>query len=368
MNLLYSDVEEQLRASVRDLLAARAPLSGAVARAESDRPYDPALWTALARELGVAGLAVPESAGGHGGSWREVAVVAEELGRAVAATPFLGSTVLATAAATAVPSARELVGALAAGTSTAVLVVPLSTPPGSAFPGQVSFDGTHATGQVRSAADAAAADLLLVPAAGPAGPVLLSVEAGAARCEPVTSLDLTRPLSNVHLDAAAGSVVAEGDGAVRALEAALLAGAVVLASEQVGLAEHCLDSTVAYLKERYQFGRQIGSFQALKHRCADLWANLAQARAVARYAAACLADGTADGAADAPVAAALAQAYCSPLAVTAAEECIQLHGGIGFTWEHPAHLYLKRAKGDSIAFGGAARHHARLGELVGLPA
>jgi alkylation response protein AidB-like acyl-CoA dehydrogenase len=362
-DLLYSDVEEQLRSSVRDLLGARAPLSGAVARAESGRPYDASLWTALARDLGVAGLAVPENAGGHGGSWREIALVAEELGRAVAATPFLGSAVLATAAAMDSGSA-ELVGALAAGTSTAALVVPLSTPPGSAFPDHVRFDGTLASGQVCHVADAAGADLLLVPAAGPDGPVLLRVEAGAARCEPVTSLDLTRPLSDVHLDAAAGSVIAGGDDAVRALEAALLAGATVLAAEQVGLAEHCLDSTVAYLKERYQFGRQIGSFQALKHRCADLWANIAQARAVARYAAACLADGTAD----APVAAALAQAYCSPLAVTAAEECIQLHGGIGFTWEHPAHLYLKRAKADSIAFGGASRHHARLGELVDLPA
>ena len=229
-DLLYSDVEEQLRTSVRDLLGARAPLSGAVARAEWGQPYDTSLWTALARDLGVSGLAVPESAGGHGGSWREIALVAEELGRAVAATPFLGSAVLATAAALDAGSA-ELVSALAAGTSTAALVVPLSMPPDSAFPGHVRFDGAHASGRVRHVADAATADLLLVPAVGPDGPVLLRVEAGAARREPVTSLDLTRPLSDVHLDGAPGSAIVEGDGAVHALEAALLAGAVVLASE-----------------------------------------------------------------------------------------------------------------------------------------
>jgi alkylation response protein AidB-like acyl-CoA dehydrogenase len=121
---------------------------------------------------------------------------------------------------------------------------------------------------------------------------------------------------------------------------------------------------VEYLKTRYQFGRPIGSFQALKHRAADLWAAITQARAVARYAAACLADDDPDT----EIAASLAQAYCSPVAVKAAEECIQLHGGIGFTWEHPAHLYLKRAKADAIALGTASRHRAHLATLVNLPA
>jgi alkylation response protein AidB-like acyl-CoA dehydrogenase len=121
--------------------------------------------------------------------------------------------------------------------------------------------------------------------------------------------------------------------------------------------------TVDYVKSRYQFGRPIGSFQALKHRLADVWVSVTHARAVARYAVACVTDGDAD----ATVSVSLAQAYCSPMAVTAAEECVQLHGGIGFTWEHPAHLYLKRAKADSLLFGTAATHRARLGGLVGLP-
>jgi alkylation response protein AidB-like acyl-CoA dehydrogenase len=130
------------------------------------------------------------------------------------------------------------------------------------------------------------------------------------------------------------------------------------------LAERCLEITVEHLLTRYQFGRQIGSYQALKHRMADLWAGVTQARAVARYAAGCVADADPDAA----VAASLAQAYCSLVAVKAAEECVQLHGGIGFTWEHPAHLYLKRAKADAIAFGTASQHRARLAELVDLPA
>jgi alkylation response protein AidB-like acyl-CoA dehydrogenase len=141
-----------------------------------------------------------------------------------------------------------------------------------------------------------------------------------------------------------------------------MAGACILASEQLGVAERCLDLTTAYVRERHQFGRPIGSYQALKHRLADLWVSVTQGRAVARYAAACLADSNPD----LPVAAALAQAHLSELAVHAAEECVQLHGGIGFTWEHPAHLLLKRAMADALSFGTATQSRAALGRLVDL--
>ena len=138
----------------------------------------------------------------------------------------------------------------------------------------------------------------------------------------------------------------------------------MLAAEQLGLAQRCLDLTVAYVKERRQFARPIGSFQALKHRLADLWTTITLARAASRYAAACLADGDPD----APVAVALAKSACCEAAVLAAEEMVQLHGGIGFTWEHPAHLYLKRAKAASVAFGTPGAHLAALAALVDLPA
>jgi alkylation response protein AidB-like acyl-CoA dehydrogenase len=187
-------------------------------------------------------------------------------------------------------------------------------------------------------------------------------EAGVA-LEPVVSLDMTRQLADLTLDDAPGRRVASGEAAREAVAAALAAGAAVLASEQLGVAERCLEMTVAYLKERRQFARPIGSFQALKHRVADVWVGVTQARAAARYAAACLAAGDPD----APVAVALAQAACSDVAVRAAQECLQLHGGIGFTWEHPTHLYLKRAKSSSIGFGTADRHRAALAGLADLP-
>ncbi|MEU6749443.1 acyl-CoA dehydrogenase family protein, partial [Spirillospora sp. NPDC046719] len=128
-------------------------------------------------------------------------------------------------------------------------------------------------------------------------------------------------------------------------------------------AQRCLDDTVAYVKNRYQFGRPVGSYQGLKHRLADLWTSITQARAVARYAASCAASGDAD----LPVAVAVAQAHCSAVALKAAEECVQMHGGIGFTWENSSHLFLKRAKADSIALGTADRHRAALAALVDLP-
>jgi alkylation response protein AidB-like acyl-CoA dehydrogenase len=205
--------------------------------------------------------------------------------------------------------------------------------------------------------------VLLVPVDGvPYG--LYAVTAADASLTPVVSLDMTRQLADLTLAGVPGSRIASGPAAERAVAAALAAGAAMLAAEQLGLAERCLEITVAYLKERHQFARPIGSFQALKHRAADLWVGVTQARAAARYAAAALAAGDAD----APVAIALAKAACSDIAVRAAQECLQLHGGIGFTWEHPAHLYLKRAKSSSIGFGTADRHRALLAGLVDLPA
>jgi alkylation response protein AidB-like acyl-CoA dehydrogenase len=364
-DLLYSEIETDLRASVRALLADRGPWLAVLARAETDQPYDAGLWTALAADLGCAGLAIPGKHGGADASWREVAVVAEELGRAVTPTPFLTSAVIATAAVLAVGDA-ELAERLAAGRSAVALTVPLSTMAGAPFPDAVTADASgRLSGSVTSVADAGFADLLLVPAVTPHGPALYAVETedGGLTRDPVVALDLTRPLSDVALADVPGRLLASGDAAAAAVSRALSVGAAVLASEQLGLAEAALELAVGHLKTRYQFGRLIGSYQALKHRAADLWSAIAQARAVARYAAVCVADDDPD----APVAVALAQAYCSGVAVRAAEECVQLHGGIGFTWEHPAHLYLKRAKADAIALGTAPRHRAALASLVDLP-
>jgi alkylation response protein AidB-like acyl-CoA dehydrogenase len=181
----------------------------------------------------------------------------------------------------------------------------------------------------------------------------------------VVALDMTRLLCELRLDEARATQIAVGQTAEQAVAAALLAGAGVLASEQLGLAEQCLEATVAYVKERHQFARPIGGFQAIKHRLADLWVAVTQARAAARYAAGWL---TAGFGPETTLAVALAKAACSDTALKAAQEMIQLHGGIGFTWEHPAHLYLKRAKADALALGTADAHRASLDVLANLPA
>ncbi|MEU7429572.1 acyl-CoA dehydrogenase family protein [Streptomyces sioyaensis] len=370
-DLLYSEEEEALRAAVRSLLADRSAPATVLAGLESDVAYDTGLWRALATEIGTAGLLVPEKLGGQGASAREAAVVLEELGRSVAPVPYLTSAVLAVTALLGCggdsAEAAEPLAALAAGRTVAVLALPLPTAPG-ALPDpavRAAADGTL-TGRVTSVADAASAELLLVPAQRPDGPALYAVEAAAdgVRTDTVTPLDLTRPLGHLTFDGARGRLLATGDRARAAVDRALLTGAGLLASEQLGVAEWCLAETVRHTAERTQFGRPVGSFQALKHRMAALWLEVASARAAARYAA----DALAAGSPDAPVAVAVAQAYCAPVAVRAAEECVQLHGGIGMTWEHPAHLFLKRAKSDELALGSPGRHRDALAGLVGIDA
>lgn len=362
MGLLYSDTEEALRDSVRRLLADRCPAESIAGLYEAAPPDFSGVWQTLAADLGVAGLLVPEQLGGAGAGAREAAVVLEEIGRAVAPVPFLSSAVLATVALMR-SGDTETVAALAKGAITATLVVPLSAAPGMPMRGlNCGADGV--TGEVRTVAGAAAADVLVVPVAGSAGLELHTVarDAAGVQVSPVVALDMTRPLADVRFSGAASSRAGAGSGDA-ALAAALEIGAALLASEQLGVAQWCLDTTLHYTGQRKQFGRTIASYQAIKHRLADLWVQVSSAAAAARYAA----DTCARGDADAAIAAALAQAYCSDVAVRAAEECIQLHGGIGMTWEYPAHLYLKRAKSDQLALGTPYRHRTRLAQLVDLP-
>lgn len=354
-DLLYTEEEEALRAAVRDLLADHCDAPGVIARSESDTPHDREAWKALADGMGLAGLLVPESRGGQGASHREAAVVLEELGRAVAPVPYLTSAVVATEALLAC-EADDLLADLASGRRIGALAVALNIAPGGAYKLVRHEDGAlH--GELTGVADAAVADVLLVPADDGG---LYAVEADAVTVTPQISLDLTRPLATVTLDGAPGRLLGDAEPAVRR---ALRAGAGLLASEQLGVAEWTLTETVRYLKERKQFNRPVGGFQALKHRLAQLWLEVVNLRAAARNAADALATDQ-----DANLAVAVAQAYAAQVAVHAAEEALQLHAGIGMTWEHPVHLYLKRAKADSIAYGTAGAHRAQLAELVDLQA
>ncbi len=434
VDLLYSDEERDLGAALSDLLASQAAPADVIARTEQRETYDPKLWRAVAAEIGVAGLLIPEALGGAGASYRELATAAEQFGAAVAPIPYLGSAAVATAAllsaarsavsaearadaarampaapwssgeglsgpaaaaraaalraqaaadaaagsagaarTTPVSPAAGLLRQLADGSLTAALAVTSTAMPGGPFPAAARVAGpgpagsgtVKLRGSIRAVADALPAGALLVPAEGvPTGLYLVGAAAPGLHRTPVVSLDMTRQLCDISLDDAEGRPIRVGAAAEAAVNAGLAAGAAVLAAEQLGLAQRCLDLTVAYVKERRQFARPIGSFQALKHRLADLWTTITLARAASRYAAGCLAD----GAPDAPVAVALAKSACCEAAVLAAQECVQLHGGIGFTWEHPAHLYLKRAKAASLAFGTPGAHRAALAALVDLPA
>ncbi|WP_051400242.1 acyl-CoA dehydrogenase family protein [Haloechinothrix halophila] len=363
VNLLYTDVEDSLRDSVRSLLADRCPADRVIAAYDGDHDLGAELWPTLATDLGLAGLLVPEDMGGQGASAREAAVVLEELGRFAAPVPFLTSAVIATSIALRARE-TELVRKLAAGTATAALAVPFSSGAATFGSDVLRTEEDVLRGSVANVAGAHDADILFVPVPTEAGFEVHLVDVSEVTMTSVVSLDMTRRLADIEfMDAPCEVLIDATDGAA-AVRDALELGAALLASEQVGVAEWCLESTVAYLKERRQFGRIVGGFQAIKHRLADLWVEVESARAAARYAAATAADGDPDR----RVATSLAQAYCSGAAVHAAEECVQLHGGIGMTWEHPAHLYLKRAKADQLAFGTAEGHRATLAGLVDLQA
>lgn len=384
-DLLYSPEEEALRAAVRDALADHCAPRDVLARADTDAPHDRAAWRLLASGMGLAGLLIPEDLGGQGATHREAAVVLEELGRAVAPVPFLTSAVVATEAllaaagtdrgpgadaqretdggthrdhpaGTARDTARELLADLASARATAVLAVALHHGPDAA-PALARHRDGALHGELTAVADAACADVLLVPADDGA---LHAVRAADATVAPQIPLDLTRPLARVTLD---GAPSRRAGAAAPAVRRALRAGAGLLASEQLGLADGVLTETVRYVKERRQFNRPVGGFQALKHRLARLWLDVVHLRAVARGAADALATGR-----EADLAVAVAQAYAAPVAVRAAEEALQLHGGIGMTWEHPLHLSLKRAKADSLAYGTAGAHRTALAGLVDLRA
>ena len=389
-DLLEAEEHDQLRSALRDMLGAHCTTEQLLAHVASGRPSDPDLWTRVASGLGLAGLLVPEEYGGDGASTREAAIVCEELGRACAPVPYLGSAVLATVALVAAArdgsaDAADLLPALAEGRATAALVVDATRGPLEAFPGDVTREGSTGqdstgqgsegrdsddvvvTGTVHAVLGADAADTLVVPALLDGDAALVAVGAGAAAVDVGTALDATRPVATVTLDAAPARVLARGAAAEAALADALRAGAAMLAAEQVGVTEWALDTACDYLRVRHQFGRPIGSYQSLRHRAARMWIALGQARATVRYAAAALAQEGPGWGDEAAVATALAKAHATRISLEAVEDCLQMHGGIGFTWEHPLHLRLKRAFAAQTLLGDPARHRHDLGALLDIP-
>lgn len=312
----------------------------------------------------MLGLAVPEADGGAGGTLVDQAVAVEELGAALACGPLIGTVYLsipALVAASAGPVRDELLGALVEGARTAAFAVPDRA--GAFDPALVgvtaSADATL-TGTVERIVDGAAADVFLVAATAPDGVALYAVDASDVQRTPLTTLDLTRPQATIALTDTPGRLVSGPGEAERVIGHALQVGAALLAVEQVGAAQHLLDLSVDYAKSRLQFGRPIGSFQAVKHRLADDLVDLEHARSAAYHAVWALADGSDDPA----LAASIAQATASAALTKIATDTIQVHGGIGFTWEHQAHLYFKRATTDAALLGTAEAHRDRIAELI----
>ena len=369
--LSFSDEQTELRNSLRRMISERWSAPARRAWLAGGEPYDRKLWADMAGQLGVHGLSIPESHGGLGYGFAEQAVVLEEIGRQVVATPYLSTAVIAPAVLVAGESAAadRWLPELAAGAKIAALAHteadgdwwqdrPLTT--------WADADGDcTVTGTKHFVVDGAEADLLLVTASGADGELaVLAVEAGSATvtATALPTLDLTRRLATVAFDRAPAAVLARGRQARELLARARNVAEVGLACEQVGGCAVALELTVDYVKVREQFDAPIGSFQAVKFAAADMLLALESARSAAYYAA----DAIARDAPDAAVSCAVAKAVCSESYSRVTGAMIQLHGGIGYTWEHDAHLYFKRAKASEHLFGDPAGHRARLAGLLGL--
>lgn len=395
MDASFTAEQDEIRRTLRELLRKRCGSDELRAAVDSPLGYDPALWTALARQLGLPGLALPEAYGGIGCSVTELALAAEETGRFLAPSPLLATAVLSAPLVLALGTDAQrarLLPRIAAGSLTAALAVPgtelttaltLTGPNGGEWAGggraggvqaRRAGDGWRLYGQVAQVLDGHSADVLLVAAhAGgfARSRTLLFLVAGDAdglvRIRQ-TALDATRPQARLELRDVRAELLGEDDGAadggddraddgprvLRELSASGDTVAAVLAAEAVGAADRALERTVQYVKQREQFGRAIGSFQAVKHRLADVYVQVQAAKSAAYYAAWATGQGERVGG--------LALAQALEALRTAAAEGIQLHGGIGFTWEHEAHLSFKRAAGDELLFGPVHRLRARAAE------
>ena len=355
------DAEElaALRETVREVCAD----AGGTAAARLGTGHDEQLWRVLAEEVGLAGLGLPAPVGD--GGLAALTAVCEQLGAVLAPVPFLGSTVLAgQVLARCGPAATSALAAVAGGAVHALAVADADgawRPDRLAVRAERTADGWQLHGVSPFVLDGAAATVFVVAASTPDGVHVFTVSASApgVQVQETECLDLSRAQVMLRLSGASSTALTEGGSGAASVQAGLDRALIALAAEQLGGAQACLDMTVAYVRERTQFGRAIGSFQAVKHRCADALVRVETARSAVTRAVA--AEGDPPALAEA---AAVAQAWCSEAFVWVAEECLQLHGGMGFTWEHDAHLYFRRAVADAALHGDATHHRDRLAGLL----
>ncbi|NKY35914.1 acyl-CoA dehydrogenase [Nocardia speluncae] len=345
---MISEEQQELVSAVRGLLVKRDARAGIRQSMDTDLGYDPKLWAQLCEQVGVAALAIPEEYGGFGAGLPESLLVVGELGRTLADVPMLGSAVLGAQAVLLSgdsEACERLLPGIAEGTRT--LAVCWADATGWDEFG-VRADGDTLDGTAHYVLGGTIADTLIVVTASG----LFEVEPSAAGVErrQVAAMDPSRALSEITFTGAAARRLGTGDPAPVADRLRQIAWA-ALAAEQVGAAEYCLEATVEYTKSRVQFGRVIGSFQALKHRMADMYVLAESAKSTALTAAIALAEESPSAAEDVWV----ARRQCTEAFSTITAEAIQLHGGIAITWEHDAHLYFKRAHGDAQLFGTPKR-------------
>ncbi len=369
VKIAFTPEHEQWRDTVRAFVTENSPEKDVFRLMATDEGFDPAIWKEMASKVGFQALIIPEEYGGFGFGFVELGIVFEEMGRAMMCAPLL-STVLATAALLGSgdeDAKRDYLPGIASGDTIATLAVT----EGRGLWEETAIatraengDGWRLTGAKTFVLDGAEATLVLVAARSEHGVSLFAVDPLATGCSAsaMTILDQTRKLSELSFDSAPARLVGEEGRGWDVVRRVLDLAAVAISAECAGGAQRCLDMAVDYAKTRVQFGRLIGSFQAIKHKCADMLLEVESTKSAAYYAmtAASVDDK------DLPLAASLAKSYCSEAFFHVASENIQIHGGIGFTWEHPAHLYFKRAKSSELLFGMPAFHREQMAQHLGV--
>jgi alkylation response protein AidB-like acyl-CoA dehydrogenase len=371
VNFAFNEEQEELRKTVRQFLENKSSEAAVREQMDTENGFDPAVWSQMGEQLGLQGLVIPEEFGGSGYGYIELVVILEEMGRALLCAPFFSSVVLA--ANTLMHSGDDAAKSahlpgIASGETIATVAFTEENgrwdEAGITATATADGDTYKLNGTKLYVLDGHTANLLIVAARTDAGVSLFAVDGDASGVTrtALATMDQTRKQAKVELADAPGTLIGTDGGGWATLERVLDLAAVGLAAEQVGGAQKCLEMAVQYAKDRVQFGRPIGSFQAIKHKCADMLLEVESAKSAAYYAGWAASELNEE----LPSVASLAKAYCSEAYFHAAAENIQIHGGIGFTWEHPAHLYFKRAKSSELLFGDPTYHRELLAQRIGI--
>jgi alkylation response protein AidB-like acyl-CoA dehydrogenase len=371
MNFGFSEEQEELRKMVKRFLEEKSPETEVRRLMATAEGYDPAVWKQMANELALQGLGIPEEFGGQGYGPVELYVVFEEMGAALLCSPYFSTVALAANAVLLVGTDHDkstYLPGIASGDT--IATVALTDDEGKWDLSTTSTTAAESNGEfvingVRSyVTDGNTASIIFVPAMTAKGLSLFAVKGDANGVERVAlaTMDQTRKQSRIEFTNVSASLVGVEGAALEGLETTLQIAAAALAAEQVGGAQRVLTNAVEYAKTRVQFGRPIGSFQAIKHKCADMLLDVESAKSAAYYAAWAAQERNDE----LPIAASLAKSFCSEAYFHCAAENIQIHGGIGFTWEHHAHLYFKRAKSSELFLGDPAYHRELLAQRLGI--